>query len=299
MVCQQAGLTLPDALRAPVLFVADSKMVSEARVEDCCAADISCVSRLPNMFRLERQTKEAVREVGQWDADRPVPGGRGTIYRVCKIPGVIGEPAVRLVVVHSSALAAKAQHGEETQTVRAAEALDRQIAHWGLQRFACADDAQHAWQTWPATKAVAQGLWAIEGTLLEEDTPEGPQWRGQATRAETPRADRIAAERFRRSTFILVSNDPRRSARDLLTAYTRQYVNEQDHAMVKGPLPVVPLYLKDTKTITAYVYGVYLALLLWRSTPRVMRQNQARLGFTLPYQVPAPDSSCCSLETRL
>ncbi len=53
--------------------------------------------------------------------------------------------------------------------------------------------------------------------------------------AGSPRADRLAAERFRCSTFILVSNDPRRSARDLLTSYKRQYVNEQDHAMVKGP----------------------------------------------------------------
>ncbi len=283
MVLQQAGLTLPDELRAQVLFVADSKMVSEATVADCCAADISFVSRLPNTFGLERQTKEAVREAGQWDADRPVQGDTGTVYRVCETRGVIGDAAVRLVVVHSSALAAKAEHWEKTQTAREAASLDRQIASWDPQRFACADDAEHAWQTWQATKAVAQGLWAVEGAILEEDTPEGPQWRVQATRAETPRADRIAAERFRRSTFILVSNDPRRSARDLLTAYKRQYVNEQDHAMVKGPLQIVPLYLKDTKKITAYVYCVYLALLLWRSMQAVMRQNQARLGFTLPY----------------
>lgn len=54
MVFQQVGLTLPDVLRAPVLFVADSTMVSEATVEDCCAAGIACVSRLPNTFELER-----------------------------------------------------------------------------------------------------------------------------------------------------------------------------------------------------------------------------------------------------
>ncbi len=51
----------------------------------------------------------------------------------------------------------------------------------------------------------------------------------------------------------------------------------------RGPFPVVPLYWKDTKTITASVHGVYLALLLWRSMQAVMRHNQARLGFTLPY----------------
>jgi len=282
-IVQQAGLTWPDELRTQVLFVADSKMVSEATVTECCDAGISFVSRLPNTFGLERQTKEAVRETGPWDADRPVQGDTGTMYRVCETRGVIGEAAVRLVVVHSSSLAAQAQHWATTQTAREAKEWDEQIARWDAQRFACADDAQHAWQTWQATKKVTQSLWAIEGAIREETTPEGPQWRVQATRAATPRADRLAVEQFRRSTFILVSNDPRRSARDLLTAYKRQYVNEQDHAMVKGPLQVVPLYLKDTKKITAYVHCVYLALLLWRSMQAVMRQNQARLGFTLPY----------------
>lgn len=56
-------------------------------------------------------------------------------------------------------------------------ALTRQTVHWDAPRFACAGDAQHAWQTWQATKNVAQGLWAVEGAILEEDTPEGPQWR--------------------------------------------------------------------------------------------------------------------------
>ena len=52
---------------------------------------------------------------------------------------------------------------------------------------------------------------------------------------------------------------------------------------MRWSIQAVPLYLKDMKKITAYVHGDYLALLLWRSMPAVMRQNQARPGFTLPY----------------
>ncbi len=85
------------------------------------------------------------------------------------------------------------------------------------------------------------------------------------------------------STFILVSNDPRRSARALLEGYKTQFVVEQDNALLKGPLAVAPLFLKDTKKITAYVYGVFMALLLWRCMQAVMRQNHERLGITLPY----------------
>ncbi|MDA8206494.1 MAG: hypothetical protein M0Z36_10520, partial [Thermaerobacter sp.] len=52
---------------------------------------------------------------------------------------------------------------------------------------------------------------------------------------------------------------------------------------LKGPLAVAPLFLKDTKKITAYVYAVFMALLLWRCMQAVMRQNHERLGITLPY----------------
>ncbi len=103
------------------------------------------------------------------------------------------------------------------------------------------------------------------------------------TRATTPRVKRIETERFRRSTFILVSNDPGRTARELLEAYKHQFVNEQDHAIVKGPLQIVPLFLKDTKKIEAYVYCAYLALLLWTCMQAVMRQNHQKMGITLPY----------------
>ena len=84
---------------------------------------------------------------------------------------------------------------------------------------------------------------------------------GQARRTPTAR---IQAEEFRRSTFLLVSNDTRRTARQLLEAYKTQYVVEQDHAVTKGPLTIVPLFLQDPAKIKAYVYVVYMALLLWK-----------------------------------
>ena len=118
-----------------------------------------------------------------------------------------------------------------------------------------------------------------------EETPASdaaPPWRIEASRTHK-NSDFLDPERFRRSTFILVSNEPRRSARDLLTAYKTQQVVEQDNALVKGPLGIAPLFLKDTKKIDAYVYVVYLALLLWQCMQAVMRQNQVKLGISLPY----------------
>ena len=283
MILRNMGLSLSATLRAQVLFVADSKMVSQATVEDCCTADILFVSRLPNTFGLERVTKETVRTTDTWDAERPVGRESATHYRVAETSGKIGEAAVRLVVVHSSALAAKAQHWAQKQQTQDAAYLDRQARQWRRQRFDCMQDAQTAWKAWRATKPVAQALWEVTGEFIEEPTDTQSQWRVQVTRATTPLTQRIETESFRRSTFILVSNDPRRSARELLEAYKHQFVNEQDHAIVKGPLQIVPLFLKDTKKIEAYVYCVYIALLLWTCMQAVMRQNHETLGITLPY----------------
>ncbi len=283
MILRNMGRTWPAALRAQVLFVADSKMVSQATVEDCCAADILFVSRLPNTFGLERVAKEAVRTANRWDAERPVGPETATQYRVAETTGKIGEADVRLVVVHSSALAAKAEHWAKKQQATDAAYLDRQARQWHKKRFDCLQDAQNAWQAWRETKAVAQALWEVTGEIIEDPSADHAEWRVQVTRAAAPLKKRIETEIFRRSTFILVSNDPGRSARELLESYKHQFVNEQDHAIVKGPLQIVPLFLKDTKKIEAYVYCAYLALLVWTCMQAVMRQNHQKLGITLPY----------------
>lgn len=87
------------------------------------------------------------------------------------------------------------------------------------------------------------------GTTGTATSDPAPHWRIEASRADTDPAF-LDPERFRRSTFILVAHDARRSARDLLTAYKTQQVVEQDNALVKGPLGIAPLFLKDTKKST-------------------------------------------------
>lgn len=160
--------------------------------------------------------------------------------------------------------------------------MDRELTRIGRQRFACAADAEAAGEEWRTTATVSRTRWTVTGEIVEDTTAKTPIWTIQATR-QAIATDRFTAEHFRRSTFILVSNDARRTARDLLEAYKTQWVVERDHALVKGPLAIATLFLKDTGKITAYVYVVYMALLLWQCMQAVMRQNQACLGISLIY----------------
>ncbi len=267
--------------RQELLFVADSKAVSHESVKDFCEAGVRYVSRLPNTFGLEVETKLAAAAANPttWETVGPLSSETdGSRYRVWETTGTVGEQSQRLIVVHSSALATKAEHKVAERHETEAAQFDRDAKRLGDKCFACAADAEAAWETWRTTKKVERATWQIHGTVVEA----ADQWRIEATRGE-PAEDRIAAETFRRSTLILISNDPRRTARGLLEAYKSQFVVEQGHAMLKGPLAIVPLFLKEPLKITAYIYVAYMALLLWKCMEAVMRQNQAKLGISLPY----------------
>lgn len=282
------GSAMAEAVRATVLFVADSKLVSQQTVEDLCEADIRFVSRLPNTFGLERVTKAQALARDQWDTVGVLGRHKdASTYRIQEIPGMIREQPVRLIVVHSSALAAKAAHWETQTLATGAQRIDESLQAIGTATFACQADAERVWTRWRASKWLGHTGWDVAGHVVtradsSENPESAPQWRIEAARTH-PNAPWVEAERFRRSTFILVTNDSRRTARELLRAYKTQMVVEQDNALVKGPLGIAPLFLKDTKKIEAYVHVVYLALLLWQCMQAVMRQNQDRLGISLPY----------------
>lgn len=86
-----------------MIFVADSKVVTHDTVHDRCEAGVRFVSRLPNTFGLEHLTKAAA--LTKWTTVGRLATAEGAAtYRVWETPGEIGGQAVRLIVVHSSAL---------------------------------------------------------------------------------------------------------------------------------------------------------------------------------------------------
>ncbi len=176
-----------------------------------------------------------------------------TTYRIQEIPGTISEKSVSLIVVHSSALEAKTAYWEAQTLEAGVHRIDESLQSVLAATFACRADAELAWKRWCATKWLRRTGWGITGQVVAREgsvkcgEPE-LQWRIEAARNQ-PNPAFLDAERFRRSTFILVANDPRRTARELLTAYKTQGIVEQDNALVKGPLRIAPPFLKDTKKL--------------------------------------------------
>ena len=178
------GRSLAADIRAQTLFVADSKLVSHNTVADLCDYGIHFVSRVPNTFGLERDVKAAARAAAQWTViGRLATRDDAATYRVWETTGQIGARDVRLLVVHSSALEAKALHKEEARVTDDAAWVDHAVQQWEQRRFACRADAQAAWDTWCATKRVRQAAWLVTGEVVESSAADGdPAWTVVVTR---------------------------------------------------------------------------------------------------------------------
>ena len=108
------------------------------------------------------------------------------------------------------------------------------------------------------------------------------EWQGTVQRGDVRQAV-VEDQRIPGRTFVLIAHDPDRSAQALLSAYHEQFVGEASHAVLKGPREIAPVFLKDPKKLTAYVYVGYLAALRWSVMQAVARRTAAARGVRLPY----------------
>lgn len=186
------GKLLPD-----LLFVADSKAVSHESVHDFCEAGVRYVSRLPNTFNLEADTTRAAAAAPSktWFLVGCLSSANdGSSYKIWETPGTVGGHSQRLIVVHSSALAAKAAHQVAKRHQAEAATFDRDLKRLGAQRFACAADAEAAWDTWCSPKKVARATWQIHGTVVEEGGSVADRGATGRTRPGSPRRRNLSTQ---------------------------------------------------------------------------------------------------------
>jgi transposase len=278
--------------RPDILFVADSKLIADKTVDHLCQEKIHFVSRMPNTYGLTATTKDAAAQHGTWTEPGVIAQRDGAAYyRIWETSGVVATHTVRLVVVESSALRAKADARIAQDLETAAKRVDNAGKRLGHQRFASEAEAHQALESWKKTLS-ALDWWAVEAVLhtatRRRRRPEGgplvtvTEWFWTIQRG-APRQTFVDREHLRRRTFVLISNDPQRSAAELLAAYNEEWVVEGTHSTLKGPVSIAPVFLKDPRKLTAYVYVVYMAVLLWSVMQAVARRNALKWQVSLPY----------------
>ena len=87
--------------------------------------------------------------------------------------------------------------------------------------------------------------------------------------------DAIALLRARLSAFVLISNDPRRTALELLREYKEQMSVEQGFRFIKEPRHIGPVFLKRPDRIEAFAYVQAIALLVYTLIQKKIRDSLA------------------------
>jgi len=304
---------VPDTAWKDALYVTDSAGITPATLERCAALGVHGLGRLPETYGLARTVKAeawAQPETAWTDLGTFSPKQRAAHYRAQIREGHLAGHAVRCVVVHSDALDQRREKALQREIATERATLTEMAQALARQRFACAADAEQAHATTVA--AIGPRWHRVTATVTAETVPVRRRGRPrrdavpetttvyqvQWTVAE-PEAAAVQAERQRRSTFVLVTNDPSRSARELVAAYKGQDHVEHAFRWAKHPWHLQAFWLQNPRRIAGLGFLLLLALQMVRWMRRMVRaalRDQPPLALPDGRKLPAPSDEVI-LET--
>jgi len=281
------------------IYVADSKLVNRDLVERMNdeTKRISFVSRCPASFeeKLESRMIEKAYTEEDWEGLGQVGSGKNASnYRGQSfIEPVCGSP-MRLLVLESSALEAKAEESLEKERVK----LDPLIKALEKKTFACRADAEKEYERFIGLKELKLFNCTVE--IQENVLEKWPKGRRNADTHPTitqtyqihieqvVRKEELCRQYIRNeSCFVIISNiiDETTTDRELLGIYKGQHVVENSFRQFKGPNLASVIYLKNPTRIQALSMILSFALLI-----RALIQYRLRAGL-IKHQEDSPDVS--------
>lgn len=296
---------IPEAAWKQALYVTDRAGITPAALDQCAALGVHWLGRWPETYTLARTMKPAA-----WDAPDAAWEDLGTFspkkgaahYRVQIHAGTLATHPVRCVVIHADALDRRREQTLQREVAQEPAALQAAATALRRQSFACAADAEAAHTV--ARKAVAPRWHAVTPTIQAEtrtqrrrgrprkDSPPDTttvyrrQWAGA-----DPDPAALQAERRRRSAFVLVTDDPNRSARQLVAAYKGQDQAEHAFRWAKSPWHCDAFYLQNPARVAGLGFLLLLTLQFVRGMRRLVRvalQHQPPLALPDGRKIAAP-----------
>jgi hypothetical protein len=290
---------LPEETLRSILYTADCKVVTPDNLLAMERAGLHWLSRLPETYDAAQTLKLRAWAEAAWDAPAPIsPRSRAAQYRLCAFSDVVlsADPdhalaglRYRCVVVHSSALEARARARQqrllaaERAAIAAAEAGRPTFPSHQAARAAGAQVLSRLDLRYHAAKPRTESL-LVPGKRPRgrprKDAPPPPTVRRYTWRAEVtpPDAPRLRREIELRSTFLLVTNDARRTPRELLGIYKRQQTAVEIPFHRTKALPVAPMFLERPERIRAMGYVLLMAYVAFAVLQRRVRSALAERG---------------------
>lgn len=275
----------------PCIFVADSKLYSQANMRMLGEAKVRWVTRVPET------STEARSVIDPYAPDWEVSAGGQLRYytRVMQLP----QGKERWVVVSSIAGEERAKQTLERKVVREHERWGKALWHLGNREFACEADARAA--LLEATKKLPgwfevsaqvdpRPRYAKSGRPGKDARPQSVVWQVKATLGVDQ--DGVEREWRKRAAFIVGTNILDTcvlSGEQVAETYKQQGGVERGFGFLKDPLFLASsVYVKKPERIVALSFIMVLCLLVYRLAEHRLRAQLAAAKETVPNQLGKP-----------
>jgi transposase len=271
-------------------YVADSALATQENLLLMKQEGLAFITRLPDSFSLSAELKEEAmwREVWQ-EVEADAQEGERSVYRVQSFDRELYGQALRFVVVHSSQLEAKQRETLQRQMRKEKEKIDQALQSLAVERFACEHDAQQR-----ITAFGKQQKWKWHAIDLEtqSETYRLPRAkRGRPKADELPETamqwcitvgelrydeEALLMQAHKQGLFVLATSHSESEAWNsphVLKTYKGQAAAETRFRLLKDPVMLDAIYLKQPKRVDALGVVFVMALLIYGLLEWRVREN--------------------------
>ncbi|TAK31063.1 MAG: IS1634 family transposase [Chloroflexota bacterium] len=287
-VRDQVGLSAD----TPLVYVADSALVTSGNLDVLADARIDFITRLPERFGIAEDLMEAAlsRRKDWLQVGTMAAGEKAATYQLWETEQELNGRVYRFVVVHSSSLDERRLRALERHVAKEGALLEDALTDIRQQEFVCAPDAERAWArflvqhapAWHTLTAQVKGheqkvKRARPGCPRKNEQPQVETVYRPGAQMERD-AERYQQERDKCGMFVLMSSLRHReewSGREILAEYKGQTGVERIFRFIKNPAWVGAFCLKEPERIAAFGYVVLLAAMVYTLLERQVRRALA------------------------
>ena len=277
----------------PLVYVADSALVTTDNLDALAETRLDFISRLPERFGLAGQLmEEALKARDKWEVVGSIAEGeKAAHYQLWETERELSGRVYRFVVVHSSSLDERRLRALERGVAKEEKLLEEALGELSRQRFACRPDAERAWERFVAKQSPPwhklRGKVEGEEQRVKRTGPGRPR-KEEAAKVETVYriegkterdAERYEQEREKCGMFVVISSLRDReewSGREVLAEYKGQTGVERIFRFIKNPAWVGAFCLKEPERIAAFGYVVLIAAMVYTLLERQVRKALAQ-----------------------
>ncbi|MFB6346047.1 MAG: IS1634 family transposase [bacterium] len=297
----------------PLLYTADSKLVSETNLELLESKDMEFVSRLPGTFGLDEQLKQrAIREDDWEDVGAVAKRNQAAEYQVTSYEEPLYGQPYRFVVVQSTTASESNEETIQRELKQTKSELTEAIQTLQNREFACREDATRAMEEFKTTHSTP--CFELNVRVIEDEKPIKRETRGRPPegwereyktvyRCEgcvTQKDEAVQNRRAIKRCFVLITSVRSKqwlSDREVLEEYKQQNRVEVHFEFLKDPKQIGSVYLEKPHRVQALGYVLLMALLLY-----TIIQNRVRSALAdadEPMQMDGGVTSFCPTGRRV